>query len=418
MLEDVDNSWVVPYSPLICRIFKAHINVEYCNSVKSIKYVCKYVTKRSDTAMFAVANEMTNRLDEVTTYQQGRYISSSETARRLLDFPIHQRYPKLVHLATLLQKTLLYSEVPRHFRWDASQKVWQIRKKGVPLADFPEYVTDNALGRVYTVHPNDSSTGSFHRLLLLHHVRGPISFEDLKTVIVRDEDGDILEIKPCSTYTEACQVLGLLEDDSDWYEAMEEAAVSQSPAQLRNLFAILVALCGLKKPITLRENHKEDMTEDFLHEARRNNPTGNIEYCDALFNNTLLILEDKILSITGHKLALYSLPESVHDQPELISSKCLNIIGKFANKLLQIGDGKVPEDPSTGLIIMPCGQIVNSPDELLSKMYPNIQQNFKDQDWLSHRAILTSRNDVVKTLNVTIQKQHPGKEYAYKHMGR
>ncbi|GFT13537.1 ATP-dependent DNA helicase [Trichonephila clavipes] len=41
--------------------------------------------------------------------------------------------------------------------------------------------------------------------------------------------------------------------------------------------------------------------------------------------------------------------------------------GQFANKFRQIGDGKVPEDPSTGLIIMPCGQIVNSPDELLSK---------------------------------------------------
>ncbi|GFV99733.1 ATP-dependent DNA helicase [Trichonephila clavipes] len=85
--------------------------------------------------------------------------------------------------------------------------------------------------------------------------------------------------------------------------------------------------------------------------------------------------------------------------------------GQFANKLLQIGDGKVP---STGLICMPCGQIVNSSDELLSKVYPNIQQNFKDQDWLSHRAILASRNDVVEKLNVTIQKQLPGQEYAYK----
>ncbi|GFV64163.1 ATP-dependent DNA helicase [Trichonephila clavipes] len=28
MLEDVDNSWVVPYSPLPSRIFKAHLNVE------------------------------------------------------------------------------------------------------------------------------------------------------------------------------------------------------------------------------------------------------------------------------------------------------------------------------------------------------------------------------------------------------
>ncbi|GFY61496.1 ATP-dependent DNA helicase [Trichonephila inaurata madagascariensis] len=118
--------------------------------------------------------------------------------------------------------------------------------------------------------------------LLLHHVRGPISLEDLETVIVRDEDGDILEIKPCNTYTEACQVLGLLEDDSHWYQAMKEAAVSQSPAQLRNLFAILDTVCGLNKPITLWENHLEDMTEDFLLMERRNNPTENIEYCDEI----------------------------------------------------------------------------------------------------------------------------------------
>ncbi|GFS46450.1 ATP-dependent DNA helicase [Trichonephila inaurata madagascariensis] len=42
-------------------------------------------------------------------------------------------------------------------------------------------------------------------------------------------------------------------------------------------------------------------------------------------------------------------------------------IRQFVNKLLQIGDGIVPEDPSTCFIIMPCGQIVNSLDELLSK---------------------------------------------------
>ncbi|GFT52766.1 ATP-dependent DNA helicase [Trichonephila clavipes] len=86
--------------------------------------------------------------------------------------------------------------------------------------------------------------------------------------------------------------------------------------------------------------------------------------------------------------------------------------GQFANKSLQIGDGKVPEDLSTGL--MPCGQIVSSPDEFQSKVYPNIQKNLMDQDWISHRTILASRIHVVEKLNVTIQKQLPGQEYAYK----
>ncbi|GFR07595.1 ATP-dependent DNA helicase [Trichonephila clavata] len=493
---------------------------------------------------------------------------------RLLNFPIHQRYPTVVHLAVHLE---------------GGQRVhYEPEQPPAHLTDPPPNTTLTAFFYLCKTYPLaktllysevlDIFAGmpvkreAFHTRLLLHHVRGPISFEDLKTVIVRGEDGDILEIKPCSTYTEACQVLGLLEDDSHWYKATEEAAVSQSPAQLRNLFAILVAVCGLNKPITLWENHKEDMTEDILHQARRNNPTETIEYSDDLINNTLLILEDKILSIIGHTLALYGLPEPVHDQPELTSKDVLRetsydvqalraymaanvpdqqqafiavtgmigsesggiffldapggtgktflpnlllyfvrkekdmavavaspgiaatllaggrtansafklpldlarsdsatcnictgtgqghvlktcklivwdvatmshrnafhaldktlqdlrgssaimggatvvLAGQFANKLLQIGDGKVPEDPSTGLIIMPCGQIVNSPDELLFKVYPKIRQNFKDQDWLSHRAILASRNDVVEKLNVIIQKQLPGKEYAYK----
>ena len=43
----IDNSWIVPYCPFLSRAFQCHINVEYCSSIKSIKYVCKYVLKVS-----------------------------------------------------------------------------------------------------------------------------------------------------------------------------------------------------------------------------------------------------------------------------------------------------------------------------------------------------------------------------------
>ena len=36
---EIDNKWVVPYCPLLPPIFQAHIIVEYCNSVKSFKYI-------------------------------------------------------------------------------------------------------------------------------------------------------------------------------------------------------------------------------------------------------------------------------------------------------------------------------------------------------------------------------------------
>ena len=56
---EIDNKWVVPYCPLLSRIFQAHINVEYCNSVKPIKYICKYVNKDSDQAVFGLKKDGT-----------------------------------------------------------------------------------------------------------------------------------------------------------------------------------------------------------------------------------------------------------------------------------------------------------------------------------------------------------------------
>lgn len=38
----IDNRWVIPHCLLLSKIFDAHINVEYCQSIKSIKYVLKY----------------------------------------------------------------------------------------------------------------------------------------------------------------------------------------------------------------------------------------------------------------------------------------------------------------------------------------------------------------------------------------
>ena len=34
----IDNRWVVSYNPVLLHAFDAHINVEACHSVKSIKY--------------------------------------------------------------------------------------------------------------------------------------------------------------------------------------------------------------------------------------------------------------------------------------------------------------------------------------------------------------------------------------------
>ncbi|KAL4144001.1 hypothetical protein QTP88_006246 [Uroleucon formosanum] len=98
---EIDNRWIVPYSPILSKTFKAHINVESCHSVKSIKYICKYVTKGSDMAVIGIGAENSN--DKVTQYQMGHYVSSNEAVWRIFSFPIHERHHSVVHLAVHLK---------------------------------------------------------------------------------------------------------------------------------------------------------------------------------------------------------------------------------------------------------------------------------------------------------------------------
>ena len=62
---------------------------------------------------------------------------------------------------------------------------------------------------------------------------------------------------------------GLLEDDAEFDRCLHEAAESRMPAQLRGLFATILAVSAPVDPAGLWATHKASMSEDFLHQARQ-----------------------------------------------------------------------------------------------------------------------------------------------------
>jgi hypothetical protein len=77
--HELDNRWVVPYNPYLLRLFKCHINVEACGSIKSVKYLFKYIYKGHDRASVAMreANKTNGKgnIDEIKHYRDARWVT-------------------------------------------------------------------------------------------------------------------------------------------------------------------------------------------------------------------------------------------------------------------------------------------------------------------------------------------------------
>ncbi|GFX22534.1 ATP-dependent DNA helicase [Trichonephila clavipes] len=290
---DIDNRWVVPYSPLLSKTYNAHINVEFCSSVKSIKYIC----------------------------------NSNEAAWRIFGFPIHERDPAVVQLAIHLEngqrvfftnetaidrainppkttltaffelcnraddfgafaRTLLYSQVPRYFTWTQT-KTWMPRKQGSPVAACLNLFKSNALGRLFTVSPRH--TECFYLRLLLVNVTGPLSFQDIRKV-----NG-----QQYPTYKDACLALGLLEDDNQWECMLAEVALNCTAIQIRRLFAIVLTTCFPARAQILWEIHKDSMTDDILHQHRIRCHDPTITFSNEMYNEALIAIEDLCIVIAN-----------------------------------------------------------------------------------------------------------------------
>jgi hypothetical protein len=243
----ITDDWVVPYNPFLSLKYRAHINIEVASSIKSFKYVYKYVLKSPDVAVLAV--------NEIEAFLSGRLLSAAEAVWRLLGLPLHKEYPTVMRLhlhlpnehtvifdptadeeniqdataaatSTLLEwfelnkrdpaaRRYAYAEIPEHYVW--SNSVWSLRRRGT------------ALGRMYAVSSRNQELFALKRLLTV--VRGANGWDDLRRV------DDVCY----GSFYEACRARGMLADDGDIVEAFSEIVrTSCSITNNREQFVMLL----------------------------------------------------------------------------------------------------------------------------------------------------------------------------------
>lgn len=237
---------VVPYNKYLLLKYNAHINVEWCNQSRSVKYLFKYVHKGHDrvtTSFYALGEKgcQSQCVDEVKLYYDCRYLSPCEAAWRIFSFDIHYREPSVERLSFHLPneqfvvydamndlenivvrnnskktkflawmdanaiyeeaKNLTYCQYPQKFVWNDIDHEWYPRKRGFKI------------GRMHFVPPG--SDERYYLRMLLGYVRGPTSYEDIRNV------NDIVY----PTFKDACYAMNLLDDDGEYIDAIKEASL-------------------------------------------------------------------------------------------------------------------------------------------------------------------------------------------------
>ena len=156
-----------------------------------------------------------------------------------------------------------YVEFPKHYVFDKRERCWVPRQSG------------KTIGRISNVSP---SCGELYFLrILLNKVKGPTSFDDLKTF-----DGIIHK-----TFRDACIARGLLDDDLEYISAIKEASLWASGLTLRKLFVNMLLCSSLANPQRVWSETKELLCEDVLYSKDRTNSQSKFSYYYIYFASVL-----------------------------------------------------------------------------------------------------------------------------------
>ena len=228
-------------------------------------------------------------IDEIQDFLDARYVSACEALWRLFQFDLQGHSQTIVRLQVHLEgehlvrfsegfniqqaadesrsqllewfklnrmdidgngsRRFTYVEIPKHYTWTkGARSTWSKRERAS--------LGSNVITRLYFVHPKERER--FCLRILLLHVRGAQSFQDIRTF-----DGVVYP-----TFREAAMARGLMEDDNEWHQCLQEAAMFKLASSLRHLFALILVHCNPSDPLRLCASFSGDLSDDFLYRLR------------------------------------------------------------------------------------------------------------------------------------------------------
>jgi hypothetical protein len=102
---ELDNRWVVLHNVYLLTKYDVHINVKFCNNIRVVKYLCKYVYKGHDRAIVEISCQNDNATErsvveanEIKKYLDCHYVFTSKPVWRIFKFDMHERFPDVERL--------------------------------------------------------------------------------------------------------------------------------------------------------------------------------------------------------------------------------------------------------------------------------------------------------------------------------
>ncbi|XP_025621484.1 uncharacterized protein [Arachis hypogaea] len=220
---NLDNRFIVPCKATLLLKYGCHINVEYTYQTSAIKYLFRYVHKGNDrvTASFFQSHDSANSVvtvDEIQNYYDCRYISACEASWRLFGFEIQFKEANVIHLPFHLpnEQNVLYKDhqlIENVIEAAASKDRAYVKATEARECDWSSHTYSSLAWR-----------GILPSFVIELSKRVP-TFTNVRSVggIVYD------------TFKEACYALGLLQNDREFIDALNEASFQRSVHEIKSI---------------------------------------------------------------------------------------------------------------------------------------------------------------------------------------